>query len=217
MAKPKKPPSHRSKAELEASRQRRRDIAADVAAMAKRANQRLRELEKHDLTKSSHAYRYVERLSYDKDSATAQDKKGRFKFNTNTRNKSYQELQHEKAELDRFLNSAKTSTVKGTLAQFEKAYQTYMANLTGKSGQKPLSRDEYGDMWRMRNMKKLKTMYGSSEAIKIVTKGVNEGLDMDEIDVRLDDMPADTTLIELEDMIADGEWHAAEGFNPFER
>ena len=113
--------AHRSQAAREAIKARRSDIAADVATMAKRANQRLRELEKHGLTEASHAYRYVERLEFDADSATARDKKGRVKWNTNTRGKTYQQLQHEKAELERFLNEAKTSTVKGTKAQFEKA------------------------------------------------------------------------------------------------
>ena len=117
--------AHRSQAAREAIKARRSDIASDVAPMAKRANQRLRELEKRGLTEASHAYRYVERLTFDADSATAHDKKGHVKWNTNTRGKTYQQLQHEKAELERFLNEAKTSTVKGTKAQFEKGYKTY--------------------------------------------------------------------------------------------
>lgn len=208
--------AHRSQAARDAIKARRSDIASDVATMAKRANQRLRELEKHGLTEASHAYRYVERLTFDADSATAHDKKGRIKWNTNTRGKSYQQLQHEKAELERFLNQAKTSTVRGTLKQFEKGYQTYEEKAK-KAGRKTVSRSEYGDIWRMRNIKNLQKIYGSNEAVRIIERALARGLTIDEIDKRLDDLPPDTTLWELEEMLGGNGWHHSdyEGDKPF--
>lgn len=208
--------AHRSKEAREAIKARRSDIASEVATMAKRANQRLRELEKRGLTEASHAYRYVERLTFDADSATAKDKKGRIKWNTNTRGKSYQQLQHEKAELERFLNQAKTSTVRGTLAQFEKGYQTYEEKAK-KAGRKTVSRSEYGDIWRMRNIKNLQKIYGSNEAVRIIERALARGLTIDEIDKRLDDLPPDTTLWELEEMLGGNGWYHSdyEGDKPF--
>lgn len=209
--------AHRSKEAREAIKARRTDIASDVATMAKRANQRLRELEKHGLTEASHAYRYVERLTFDADSATAHDKKGRIKWNTNTRGKSYQQLQHEKAELERFLNQAKTSTVKGTLVQFEKGYQTY-AEKAATAGRQAVDRSTYGDIWRMRNIKRAKEIYGSSETIRIVERAQARGLSIEEIDRQLDTLPEDTTIMELEEKLKDLAWHNSEelgGFDPF--
>lgn len=208
--------AHRSQAAREAIKARRSDIATDVATMAKRANQRLRELEKHGLTEASHAYRYVERLTFDADSATAHDKKGRIKWNTNTRGKSYQQLQHEKAELERFLNEAKTSTVKGTKAQFEKGYQTYEQKAK-EAGRKTVSRSEYGDIWRMRNIKNLQKIYGSNEAVRIIERALARGLTIDEIDKRLDDLPPDTSLWELEEMLGGNGWRHSDfdGDMPF--
>lgn len=226
MAKIKKPSSHRSKAEQAESKARRSAISADIARMAKTANQRLRELEKRNLTKSSNAYRYVERLSYDKDSATATDKQGRFKFSTNQRGKTFAQLQHEKAELERFLYSAKTSTVKGTLALYEKGYETYVKKAgernaelmsAGGSAIPVLSRDDYGDMWRMRNMKQIAKMYGSRESIRIISERVAGGESLEEIDNALDDLPPDASLMELEDLLDDHRFHSSEeaGFSPF--
>lgn len=226
MAKTKKPPSHKSKASQVASKERRSDLAKDIARMAKTANQRLRELEKRNLTKSSNAYRYVERLSYDKDSATATDSKGRFKFSTSQRGKSYAQMQHEKAELERFLYEAKTSTVKGTIALYEKGYATYVSKAEERnkmlmsSGSAPipiLSRDDYGDMWRMRNMKKLANMYGSKEAIKMVSEQKEDGLSMEEIDNFLDEVPKDTTIMDFEERLEDYKFHQSDevGFSPF--
>lgn len=209
--------AHRSQAAREAIKARRGDIASDVATMAKRANQRLRELEKRGLTEASHAYRYVERLEFDADSATAHDKKGRIKWNTNTRGKSYQQLQHEKAELERFLNQAKTSTVRGTLAQFEKGYQTY-AEKAATAGRQAVDRSTYGDIWRMRNIKRAKEIYGSSETIRIVERAQARGLSIEEIDRQLDTLPEDTTIMELEEKLKDLAWHNSEelgGFDPF--
>ena len=226
MAKAKKPPSHHSKAYQAESKARRSELRAQIASMAKTANQRLRELEKRNLTKSSNAYRYVERLSYDKDSATAVDSKGRFKFSTNQRGKTYAQMQHEKAELERFLYSAKTSTVAGTVALYQKGYETYAKKAaerndellkSGAPAVPVLSRDDYGDMWRMRNIKKMATMYGSKETIKMISEQKAEGHSLGEIDNILDDIPEDTTIMEFEDILKDNEWHTSDevNFSPF--
>lgn len=209
--------SHRSDDQKAAGRERRSAIASEVARMAKTANQRLREIEKQGLQSPSHAYRYVERLYADQDTATDVDSRGRFKWSTNTSKKTYQELQHEKAELERFLYQSHTSTVAGTRAQYSKGYQTYKNKMSG-SGRVPMSEQQYGDMWRAWNMKDKKSHYGSSQIIDIYEAGVEQGMTIDEITNMLDDMPPDATITEIYDeMGADPfGWMDAGDWDPFE-
>ena len=190
--------AHRSTTEKEVAVGRRAAIAAEVSKMAKTANQRLREIEKRGLQSPSHAYRYVERLYADQDSATDVDSRGRFKWSTNTRKKTYQELQHEKAELERFLYHAHTSTVSGTRAQYSKGYQTYKNKMAGL-GRVPLSEQDYADMWRQKNMQSRKKDYGSDQIMDIYEAGVEQGLSIEEITNMLEDMPPDSTITEIYD------------------
>ena len=95
--------------------------AADVKLTqdVKRANQRLRELEKQGM-ENSPAYQAVERLVLSGDPATTtgthRTKTGEaetvIKFNTDIRHMSYSERRHLETEVERFLN-AETSTTKG--------------------------------------------------------------------------------------------------------
>lgn len=191
MPKKRKNKHHGSAAEREALKQSRKDIATRVATLAKRANQRLREIEKQDLADASPAYRYIERLHYDEDNATATDSKGRMKFNTNTRKKTYAQLQHEEAILTRFLE-AKTSRAPGVRQMYEKATESL-----NKSTNRNLTVKEYGDMFLMDNMLATMKAYGSKEVVKITTKAIQDGLTTDEINEILNEVNEDDTLLDL--------------------
>lgn len=153
-----------SKVERQARAERKKAMAEMAGKLAKTANQRLRQLEKNDLANASNAYRYMERLHYDKDSATATDSQGRIKFNTNFRGKSYQEIQHEIGELTRFLE-AKTSSVSGVKDKYYRGYVTLTSNSSDYSG---LSFSEFSDLMRNETMKSLKKQFGSDVILKIL-------------------------------------------------
>lgn len=100
-------------------------LKKELARLTKRANSRLRQLEKSNLTNASNAYRYIEKLENLADDAVTLDKKGRIKFKTNYKYKKYEKqfLEHRLKVVQEFLN-AKTSTVTGTKKKYEKAYKT---------------------------------------------------------------------------------------------
>ena len=60
------------------------NLLSEVKALTKRANQRLRQLEKSGVSQQSRAYRYVKRLVFDKQINNIVDvtKKGEPKFKT---------------------------------------------------------------------------------------------------------------------------------------
>lgn len=125
---PKKDKRHRTQAEKAELNARRERMEADVARMARTANRRLRQLEQANLTTASNAYRYIKKRHFDKDSAIAEDRSGHIKFDTALKKKTAQQLQHEKAELERFLYEAQTSTVKGTMSRYTRAFEAYKKN-----------------------------------------------------------------------------------------
>ena len=90
------------------------ELAKKVEKNYRKANDRLKALEKAGLTKASNAYRYIEREKYDE--ADYLTKQGRFKKPTKkmTRN----DLLSEYVNLNRFLNESKTSTVSCTISRY---------------------------------------------------------------------------------------------------
>lgn len=177
----------KSQKEIAASKERRDALAREVARMAKTANQRLRELEKQDLGKASNAYRYMERLHYDKDNATATDSSGRMKFNTNFRGKTYQEIQHEAAELKRFLE-AKTSTKTGVDAKYLRGYETFTRNNGGEN----MKYSDFAEMMKSETMKNLKKVYGSDVIVRM-SKRLNDGEEWADIEAKIQGMDLEKT------------------------
>ena len=96
---------------------------------ARAANRRLRSIEKNKLEKSSNAYKYVERLAYDKLNVTYNNQ-GRPRFITAREIKKLSDRELKKYEkiLTKFFD-AKTSSVGGIKRKYEKSYNT----LTRKS------------------------------------------------------------------------------------
>lgn len=188
--------THASKALQEARAASRKQLAADVARMSKTANQRLREIEKRGLEKASNAYRYVETLAFDKehhDSAIATDSKQRMKWNTNTRRMTYQQLVHEKTELERFLYHSKTSTVSGIKKMYSEGYNKFKERTNSN-----ISFEDYADMWKMSNLKAAFKAYGSSEIQKRIAQAMDSNVTLDDINNLLaESLDNDYTLSEF--------------------
>lgn len=181
----------KSRADQKAAKERRAALAREVASMAKTANERLRELERKGLTNASNAYKYVERLHYDKDNATATDSSGRMKFNTNFRGKTYQEIQHEAGELSRFLG-AQTSKKSGVDAKYYNQYLSFKSNELWKD-KVTLSYPEFAEMMRSNTMKKLKKEYGSDVIVRM-SERLSKGEKWKDVEEALDGMEFDKTM-----------------------
>ena len=113
----------------------------------KRANQRLRELEKRGLSNSSLAYRYIEKLAYDEDKAIGKTANNEIKFKTSLSGLTHNELTHLQNEVNKFLKT-KTSTYIGYSELIRESREKFQQ----KIGQ-PISEQEYADLWTQANIK----------------------------------------------------------------
>lgn len=170
------------------------ELSKKVEKNYKKANDRLKALEKAGLTKASNAYRYIQREKYD--DAEYLTKKGRFKKPTKkmTRN----DLLSEYVNLNRFLNESKTSTVKGTKSRYKEAYKTYVKKAKSV-GNTPMSFEEYGDFWRSEKINKLMEHFGASDLVNFLSEREIKPGELEYITNFLPD--DDVTLFELENAI----------------
>ena len=179
-----------------------------IHTVGKAANQRLRELEKQGLQKTSAAYRYIEKLGFDKDYATGKTGAGQIKFNLRVRGRSFSELRHMVATIEGFMQG-KSSTVTGIKDIYKSAYDTYAKNHEGQ---------DYGDRESFKNFaeamsftlfRHFEEIYGSTVAIYIVNKAQAGGISDKELEDALraagfteattkEDAPA---LLEIESQI----------------
>lgn len=177
-------PQYMSKEELEKK----------IEKSYKKANDRLKSIEKAGLTKASNAYRYIERESYD--NAEYLTKSGRFK--KPTKKMSRNELLSEYVNLNRFLNESKTSTVKGTKDRYKKAYKTYAKKIK-QAGGNSMSFEEYGDFWRSTKINKLLEQFGGSDLMNFLSE---RELSLNDLENIIDSLPdEDITLFDLENAI----------------
>lgn len=151
----------------------KKELQKEVAKMAKRANTRLREIEKKELTKASVAYRYIETESKDKQSYLSKTKKGEIKFDTSLSKKSYNELKEEYAKLNTFLNESKTSTVRGVKNHYKSIYDTFIQNHPNSK----MTFNQFGDMWRSGQIDKALRMFSSEQAVNIYQSEDNNLVD----------------------------------------
>lgn len=177
----------------------KKELQLAVQTLSKTANQRLRSLEKADMTRSSNAYRAVERFYWDMERFMDKTSKGEIKFKTTTRGRSVNELKEEVGELREFLFKSKTSTVSDVNRRYKQAYETWQKN----NPDIKMSQDEFGDMWIQSNMKKLVSMYGSEIAIDIMSGKGYQKLDMKDINEFIGKINEDMPLTELEDILSD--------------
>ena len=98
-----------------------------VASEAKRANTRLRAIEKANLTKTS-AYENVRRMGFDDSKYIAYTKKGEIKFRTDVSKMSESELKEHQRVIEDFLQS-KSSKVGEIKKRRQQAYDKWKKEL----------------------------------------------------------------------------------------
>lgn len=135
---------------------------ARLQTLTKRANQRLRQLEKEGLDKSSLAYKYAEKKAFDDSKLFTTTKKGEIKFTTKVAKLTKEEKMRLEKELTKFLE-AKTSTVTGIKKATEKSRKKY-EQLVGRE----LSPEEYNQLFTDSAMKNLWDSYGSQQVSKYI-------------------------------------------------
>lgn len=142
------------------------ELLRQVRALTKRANQRLRQLERSGVVQQSRAYRYVKRLVFDKQIYDVVDltNKGEPKFKTSYSKMNNRQLKRQIREIETFLQ-AKTSTVGGVRQAYEKAYKTYSRIYNDN-----LTFEEYSNLFDETNLKWYSNTYGSKELNKLVSQ-----------------------------------------------
>ena len=124
----------------------------DLEKLAKRANQRLRQMEKSGVAKISSAYRELSARAYDKRGSMTTTKSGNIAFRRDFSKMSTAELADLAENLEAFFG-LKTTTVRATREAYEASYKTYMERATGKKVKlegkvyTPLTRSQYNALW----------------------------------------------------------------------
>ena len=134
---------------------------AKVASEAKRANTRLRALEKANLTKTS-AYENVRRMGFDNSKHIAYTKKGEIKFRTDVSKMSETELKEHQRVIEDFLQS-KSSKVGEIKKRRQKAYDKWKKEKERQGQNIDMDVNEFSEFWELSIIKKLKDAYGSEE------------------------------------------------------
>ena len=132
-----------------------------VASEAKRANTRLRAIEKANLTKTS-AYENVRRMGFDDSKHIAYTKKGEIKFRTDVSKMSDSELKEHQRVIEDFLQS-KSSKVGEIKKRRQKAYDKWKKEKERQGQNIDMDVNEFSEFWELSIIKKLKAAYGSEE------------------------------------------------------
>ena len=141
-----------------------------VANEAKRANTRLRAIEKANLTKTS-AYENVRRMGFDDSKHIAYTKNGEIKFRTDVSKMSEKELKEHKRVIEDFLQS-KSSKVGEIKKRRQKAYDKWKKEKERQGQNIDMDVNEFSEFWELSIIKKLKNAYGSEEVeYMIITYG----------------------------------------------
>ena len=195
-------------------------LQAALEVEAKRANTRLRALEKAGLNKSSRAYKAVRDYSEDSREFIKSDRTGNIRFNRSIKGRTKEQLQEELSQLHTFLYESKTSTVKGVKQTKKKIKEaTQSQNVTGSKSQKVqdffsgMSEEEFDKFWNLTNVKRFYDMFGSDETVNIIdvaAQNPNIGYDMELINQALGDILTDYNK-SLESVIADLEEYTPTG------
>lgn len=139
-----------------------------VANETKRANTRLRALEKAKLTKTS-AYENVRRLGFDGSKHIAYTKKGEIKFRTDVSKMSEEELKEHQRVIDDFLKS-KSSKAGEIKKRRQRAYEKWKKEKERQGQDINMDVNEFSEFWELSNIKKLKDNFGSDEVELLVTE-----------------------------------------------
>lgn len=139
-----------------------------VANEAKRANTRLRALEKAKLTKTS-GYENVRRLGFDGSKNIAYTKKGEIKFRTDVSKMSDEELKEHQRVIEDFLQS-KSSKAGEIKKRRKQAYDKWKKEKERQGQNIDMDLDEFSEFWELSYIKKLKDILGSDEVELLVTE-----------------------------------------------
>ena len=141
-----------------------------VASEAKRANTRLRAIEKANLTKTS-AYENVRRMGFDDSKYISYTKKGEIKFRTDVSKMSEQELKEHQRVIEDFLQS-KSSKVGEIKKRRQQAYDKWKKEKERQGQNVDMDVNEFSEFWELSIIKKLKNAYGSEEVeYMVITYG----------------------------------------------
>ena len=141
-----------------------------VASEAKRANTRLRAIEKANLTKTS-AYENVRRMGFDDSKHIAYTKNGEIKFRTDVSKMSESELKEHQRVIEDFLQS-KSSKVGEIKKRRQKAYDKWKKEKERQGQNIDMDVNEFSEFWELSIIKKLKDAYGSEEVeYMVITYG----------------------------------------------
>ena len=132
-----------------------------VANEAKKANTRLRAIEKANLTKTS-AYENVRRMGFDGSNSIAYTKNGEIKFRTDVSKMSESELKEHQRVIEDFLQS-KSSKVGEIKKRRQKAYDKWKKEKERQGQNIDMDVNEFSEFWELSIIKKLKDAYGSVE------------------------------------------------------
>lgn len=176
-----------------------------VANEAKRANTRLRAIEKAKLTKTS-AYENVRRLGFDDSKNIAYTKKGEIKFRTDVSKMSESELKEHQRVIEDFLQS-KSSKVGEIKKRRQQAYDKWKKEKERQGQTIDIDIDVFSEFWELSNIKKLKDNLGSDEVELLVSqygeKNVMETLkDLEKMGVDIASISPQSTRTEIEDFNA---------------
>ncbi len=133
----------------------------------KRANQRLRQIEKSGYTNSP-SYRYILNKAFYKDPNISFTKHGEIKFNTNLRNLPQAQLDELDSVVHGFL-SKQTSTVSGIKTMMKNVFTGYNKKLQSL-GMDEIEDKDFLYVWDSAQAKALKEMYGSEQANVLINK-----------------------------------------------
>lgn len=176
-----------------------------VANEAKRANTRLRAIEKAKLTKTS-AYENVRRLGFDGSKNIAYTKKGEIKFRTDVSKMSESELKEHQRVIEDFLQS-KSSKVGEIKKRRQQAYDKWKKEKERQGQTIDIDIDEFSEFWELSNIKKLKDNLGSDEVELLVSqygeKNVTETLkELEKMGIDIASLSPQSIRSEIEDFNA---------------
>lgn len=176
-----------------------------VANEAKRANTRLRAIEKAKLTKSS-AYENVRRLGFDGSKNIAYTKKGEIKFRTDVSKMTESELKEHQRVIEDFLQS-KSSKVGEIKKRRKQAYDKWKKEKERQGQTIDIDIDEFSEFWELSNIKKLKDNLGSDEVELLVSqygeKNVMETLkELEKMGIDIASLSPQSIRTEIEDFNA---------------
>jgi hypothetical protein len=159
------------------------ELKREVRSEAKKANTRLRALEKAGYDKSSFAYRKTAELHEGKHGFTREDYQGRVTYKTATSTMSQSELRAELSALRGFLYESNTSTIIGMRETVNKRVKSFNESVFGDDKSKYMTNEEFSEIMANESVKSLYNTYGSD--VFIIAK-------------EYEDIPIDAIARELE-------------------